>query len=48
MGQDAAIDGPGKETAAEDLIETEEDLIQDEDTDPELVAKIKGPDRHTD
>ena len=41
MEQDAAIDGPGKETAAEDLIETEEDLIQDEDTDPELVAKIK-------
>ena len=41
MGQDAASDGPGKEMRGEDPVETEEDLIEDDDTDPELAAKIK-------
>ena len=41
MGQHDAVDEPGKEMAAEDPVETEEDLIEDEDADPELAAKIK-------
>ncbi len=41
MEQDDAVDGAGKEMTGEDLIETEEDLIEDENTDPELVAQIK-------
>ncbi len=41
MGQDGAVDGTGKERAGEDPIEAGEDLIEDEDTDPELAAQIK-------
>ena len=41
MEQDDAVDGPGNETAGEDPIETGEGLIEDDDTDPELAAKIK-------
>ena len=41
MEQDDAVDGPGNETAGEDPIETGEGIIEDDDTDPELAAKIK-------
>ena len=48
MGRDDSVDGTGEKMAKKrliesdpDLIEAEEDLIQDEDTDPELAAKIK-------
>ena len=48
MGRDDSVDGTGEKMAKKrliesdpDLIETEEDLIQDEDADPELATKIK-------
>ncbi len=48
MGRDDAVDGTGEEMAKRhliepdpDLIESEDDLKEDEDTDPELAAKIK-------
>ena len=48
MGRDDSVDGTGEEMAKKhltesdpDLIEAEQDLIDDGDTDPELAAKIK-------